>query len=100
MTDGIRQGKGGPTAINSKLGWLLSGPAQIFAHNCKTVSNLTVAVGVMDVLSSTDNKELATILRRFWDTNPLVFSGIRIPWYSLGYEPLGTQDSNELTASD
>jgi len=62
MTDGIRQGKGGPTTINSKLGWLLSGPAQTFTHNCKTVSNLTVAVGIMDVLSSNDNEELATIL--------------------------------------
>jgi len=79
ITDGIRQGKGGPTAINSKLDWLLSGPARTFTHNCKTVSNLTVAVGVMDVLSSTDNEELTIILKRFWDT-----------------ESLGIQDVNEL----
>ena len=84
MIDGIAQGERGPTAINSKLGWLLSGPTHVSSRNCKTSSNVIVTGGVMDASSSSDHEELTTVLRKFWDT-----------------EALGIQEScNESTTND
>ena len=68
---GIVQGKKGPTAINSKLGWLLSGPTPGSIHNSTIVSNVIVTGGVLEATSSSDNEELTTVLRRFWDTEAL-----------------------------
>ena len=68
---GIIQGKRGPTAINSKLGWLLSGPTPGSIRNSTTVSNVIVTGGVLEATSSSDNEELTTVLRRFWDTEAL-----------------------------
>ena len=59
----------GPTAINSKLGWLLSGPTSASTPNRKTVSNVIVTEGIIDASSSTDHEELTTVLRKFWDTD-------------------------------
>ena len=71
MSDGIVQGKGGPTAINSKLGWLLSGPTQTSSRDCKAISNVVVTGGMMDMSDSTDETDLTTVLRRFWDTEAI-----------------------------
>ena len=84
MIEGIARGERGPTAINSKLGWLLSGPTYVSTRNCKTVSNVIVTGGIVDASSSSDHKELTTVLRKFWDT-----------------EALGIQEtSNETTEND
>ena len=71
IVKGIARGERGPTAINSKLGWLLSGPTNASTHNRKTVSNVIVTGGVIDASSSTDYEELTTVLRKFWDTEAL-----------------------------
>ena len=84
MIEGVAQGERGPTTINSKLGWLLSGPTHVSTCNCKTVSNVIVTGGIIDASSSSDHEELTTVLRKFWDT-----------------EALGIQEtSNETTEND
>ena len=84
MIEGIARGERGLTAINSKLGWLLSGATHVSIRNCKTVSNVIVTGGIIDASSSSDHEELTTVLRKFWHT-----------------EALGIQEtSNEQTEND
>ena len=71
MIEGIARGERGPTAINSKLGWLMSGPTHVSTRNYKTVSNVIVTGGIIDASSSSDHEELTTVLRKFWDTEVL-----------------------------
>ena len=53
----------GPTAVNSKLGWLLSGPAQ--GSTLCTTSLLT------HVTPTQESDELVSSLQRFWETESL-----------------------------
>ena len=43
VTSGIVLGDFGPTAVNSKFGWLLSGPTEAVINQETTVTNLTIA---------------------------------------------------------
>ena len=45
ILEGIRQGEKGPVAVNSNLGWLLSGPTCGMSNGDATVSNLIVTEG-------------------------------------------------------
>jgi len=46
---------GGPTAVSSKLEWLLSGPIQA-SHSLVTVSNLAVSQEIHYPLSTSEDK--------------------------------------------
>jgi len=62
----IRQGKQGPVAINSKLGWLLSGPLNSAEFTNITSCNLILAHE--DVSHSpNDNDQLYAMLKQFWE---------------------------------
>ena len=76
VTDDIVRGEDGPTAINSKLGWLLSGPAESSSSSAEsTTSNLILAQN--DLIFSiplTNDNELVDSLRRFWETESIGIS--------------------------
>ena len=62
----IRQGGQGPVAINSKLGWLLSGPLNSSEFANLTSCNLVLAwEDAVDSLN--DNDQLHTMLKQFWE---------------------------------
>ena len=62
----IRQGKGGPVAINSKLGWLLSGPLNSSEFTNNTSCNLILAHEDANNCPN-DNDQLYAMLKQFWE---------------------------------
>lgn len=62
---------GGPTAIETRLGWVLSGPAEGFHQ--ETVINFTSASSnhMLRVYSDTDLDDLDAGLKRFWELESL-----------------------------
>ena len=73
--DGTKQSQF-PTAINSKLGWLLSGPAESSSSfDQSTTSNLILTENDPHLsIPSTKDSELADSLRRFWETESIGIS--------------------------
>ena len=66
------RGRSGPTAIQSKFGWVLSGPAEQLAQE-DTIVNL-VSTHILRVDSQTmpiENQDLDTRLKTFWDLESL-----------------------------
>ena len=59
------QGEGGPVAVNTTLGWILSGPADLAGHQESTM-NLVSTHALRDDDGVT-NKMLDTTLRSFWE---------------------------------
>ena len=72
-TGEIRRGKGGPVAINTKLGWVLSGPAppnkQESTH--KATMNLLAAHTLRIDAEPSDTHDLDDCLRSFWELESL-----------------------------
>ena len=68
ILEGTRQGEKGPVAVNSKLGWLLSGPTCGVSNGDVTVSNLIVTEGEPELF---ENDKLHNALKRFWDTEAI-----------------------------
>ena len=66
MNDEIRQAARGPVAINSKLGWLLSGPLSSVDYNHITSTNLIIT-STDSSMASTNDDELICSLRCFWE---------------------------------
>lgn len=61
----------GPTAVSSKLGWLLSGPVKGVNTDNRIVSNLIIS-GEPPFTSATKEKdEVTEMLRQFWDTESI-----------------------------
>ena len=56
----------GPVAINSKLGWLLSGPLSSVDYNHITSTNLIITSNDSS-MASTNDDELICSLKRFWE---------------------------------
>ena len=63
------RGNFGPTAINSKFGWLLSGPTNIpsSTNDSNVVSNLIIS-GEPFLNEANDNDEIVSMLKTFWET--------------------------------
>ena len=57
----------GPTAISSKLGWLLSGPVKGATTDNYVVSNLIVS----GELPMRETDEVTEIMQRFWETESI-----------------------------
>ena len=77
VTGEIIRGVSGPVAVNSKFGWVVSGPT----HEKDTITGVAVANLVIEktgpfstespFLENDDNQELASSLHRFWDIESL-----------------------------
>ena len=69
------RGHSGPTAINSKFGWLLSGPTNVSCspNEFNAVSNLIISGGPC-FTEANDNDEIVDMLKTFWETE---ITGIR-----------------------
>ena len=64
----VIHGGNSPTAVSSKLGWLLSGPSKQPQSNSNTFSNLILTGEQFDNSSTaSDQDELTTSLKRFWE---------------------------------
>ena len=65
VTGEIIHGKSGPTAINTHLGWVLSGPvcSEANVHNLKSYHSLLV--------QSSDTSSLDSVLKSFWELESL-----------------------------
>ena len=64
----IARGDFGPTAVNSKFGWLLSGPTESVINQETTVTNLTIA-GNSNSLFYYAQDTLVDTLKQFWETD-------------------------------
>ena len=61
---------GGPTAMNSKLGWLLSGPTD-GTYNLITLTNLSISQRLHLPIATSEEDELTKILKNFWQLESL-----------------------------
>ena len=116
ILDGKIEGESGPVAMNSKLGWLLAGPAELYPNSDPeeySVSNLIIEGAVKDSfeLVNRENRELLDSFKRLWEiesgTSEIEFEGnenvdqfdikhngkryeISLPWRTDIAEPLST----------
>ena len=81
MTTEIVRGVVGPTAINSKFGWLLSGPTESTTSSETSVTNLIIS-GTSDSWCDQARDPLVSTLKRFWET-----------------ESIGIKEESEITRS-
>ena len=70
VTSEIVRGDFGPTAVNSKFGWLLSGPTESVINQETTVTNLTIA-GNSNSLFDYAQDTLVDTLKQFWETESI-----------------------------
>ena len=80
------RGEFGPTAINSKFGWLLSGPTgEQYVHaNSNVVSNLVISgEPVLNEANQVD--EITNLLKQFWETKSI---GIKGDLNSANHSPI------------
>ena len=72
MNGEVRRGTTGPVAINTKLGWVLSGPGPTLHSGLETpVLSLIAMQTVMAEPESPSNHELSNQLRAFWELESL-----------------------------
>ena len=73
VTGDVVRGDNSPTAISSKLGWLLSGPSTQDSTDNSTRSNLILAGESIDDsnLQTDRDIELTSALNRFWETESI-----------------------------
>ena len=72
VTNEIIQGEFGPTAINSKFGWLISGPTNVrnTRHDNTTASNLVIS-GEPFFDEAREGDEITDMLKKFWETDSI-----------------------------
>ncbi len=75
VTGGVSRGSSGPTAIHTKLGWVLSGPMHSREADRCSMNLVTTHVLRVDTQQNSSNS-LDETLRSFWDLESL---GIREP---------------------
>ncbi|XP_028413524.1 uncharacterized protein LOC114536361 [Dendronephthya gigantea] len=68
------RGEFGPVAIDSKFGWLLSGPTNNDSFNEICTTNLVI-LGSSDNQSETTQDPLVDMLRKFWETESIGIKG-------------------------
>ena len=64
------RGEFGPTAVRSKLGWLLSGPTNNSQNGTNVISNLVIS-GENFTNGARESDEMSDMLKRFWDVESL-----------------------------
>ncbi|XP_044172645.1 uncharacterized protein LOC114972132 [Acropora millepora] len=64
------RGEFGPTAVRSKLGWLLSGPTNNSQNGANVISNLVIS-GDIFTNGAKESDEMSDMLKRFWDVESL-----------------------------
>lgn len=64
------QTKFGPTAINSKFGWLLSGPTSLVTNSEVTVAKLIIS-GTGDSVFEDTKDRLICALKKLWGTESI-----------------------------
>ena len=79
VTGEVIRTNGGPTAVSSKLGWLLSGPTD-GTHTMATHANLSICEGIQHPISFKQDDALLSSLKSFWEL-----------------ESIGTQDTKQPT---
>ena len=67
VTSEIVRGDFGPTAVNSKFGWLLSGPMLDCSSSQDVSSNLVISVECSSMFGEQDD-ELVESLKKFWES--------------------------------
>lgn len=75
VTSEIVRGDFGPTAVNSKFGWLLPGPTESVINQETTVTNLTIA-GNSNSLFDYAQDTLVDTLKQFWETESIGISKV------------------------
>ncbi|XP_068723357.1 uncharacterized protein [Montipora capricornis] len=72
VTNEITQGEFGPTAVNSKFGWLISGPTNMrnTGHDNTTASNLVIS-GELFFDDAKEGDEITDMLKKFWETDSI-----------------------------
>ena len=70
VTSAIVRGDFGPTAFNTKFGWLLSDPTESIINQETTVANLTTA-GKSNSLFDYTQDALVDTLKQFWETESI-----------------------------
>ena len=89
------RGEFGPTAINSKFGWLLSGPTgeQHVHANSNVVSNLVISgEPVLNEVNQVD--EITNLLKQFWETESI---GIKGDLNSANHSPIEAKRNEEIS---
>ena len=72
VTGDIIRGNGGPVAIHSKFGWLVSGPLKgINAHVNNVIVELIIEGSPVPNISIDENLELVNSLKQFWETESI-----------------------------
>ena len=71
VTGEVLSMEGCPTAVKSKLGWLLSDPTQA-TNSMMMVANPSISECVPLTLSSSEEVELTQLLKNFWQLDSLV----------------------------
>ena len=74
VTNEIVRGDFGPTAINSKFGWLLSGPAEFATSSETSVTNLIISGNSSGLFDHTQDP-LVDTLKQFWETESIGIKG-------------------------
>ena len=74
VTTEIVRGDFGPTAINSRFGWMLSGPTKSVMKSHTTTTNLIIS-GTSDGVLDHSHDPPVTTLRQFWETESIRITG-------------------------
>lgn len=82
VTGEISKSDDGPTALKSKLGWLLSGYSEsTINHHCQdtpsVTSNLILTGDSFDTYQNEDNDELFSSLKRFLETESIGITSLK-----------------------
>lgn len=75
VTGETRRGEEGPIAVDSKLGWLLSGPInEVSGDRCYVTHTNLIIAGEKPLFQPSEDDVLANSLKRFWDTESVGIS--------------------------
>ena len=74
VTDELRRGEHGPIAVNSRFGWLLSGPIQTLGPVESTHVHMIISGDLDNAAPSDEDNELIETLLRFWETEAVGIS--------------------------
>ena len=75
VTGETRRGEEGPMAVDSKLGWLLSGPInEVSCDWCYVTHTNLIIEGEKPLFQPSQDDVLANSLKRFWDTESVGIS--------------------------
>lgn len=83
ITGEVLRTNGGPTAMNSKLGWLLSGPTD-GTYSLITLTNLSISEQLHLPIATSEEDELTKTLKNFWQLE------------SLGIQPESLPEPHEM----